>query len=911
MLTRCSGPLLWLLASSVALGQAEPPPLVKDCYISTGDNHWLATSLPIDSPASIAASFDLLKSLGVRRIYWRGLQEAAFQATMHCRRDNFRYATFIDWSRHLIDEVKVEKLAVAAAHQRGMELWGVGTLGDWGCTADTPGFGDYPWFWESRLRLDHPEWVPVDKYGYRQQGGNLELAYPEARAALVELHARLTREAGYDGVLFITYVENFSMRFPDEFAYNEPIVREFQRTFGRDPRIDPFTKNVCRTDYHKFRGNHLTQYLRELKAALPPGTGLGLFINPREPHYPQVWSTLEQDYHTLGQIYLDLETWVAEGTVDQLVVYGSYNGVGQPKTISDMLWLCRDTGTQVGFCTSSPTAAVYQPFGGRAAAVVALAEDHHYLTRCGLPEQEAGALKAGTLLDRMVFLAQVAEGRSKASVAAILPFVQDENLIVRRLAIGALAAVGDPQGVPAIEEALADPEPSVRGMAMAMLRTHNRPESAARILAVLHQHQEHPFHEAARDTLPRIKPPQHDALRAAAGDADPVVRTTALRALRLVGVKDEDVPLLTAHLADPHRYAAYSSAEALGSVVGSPAAVRALIAATRHADAAIADRAATSLAAMMARSDEAAGAAREEILAAASALFGQFGDGCRRADAEWGYRPAGELLLTFGPSGEDVLRAMMAQDRDRRLAELAWRVLYFREKAGPNEFRFTTEAESDLAFQVRPAWLPRLRRTRLGDSFDDPGRFPPGHTGMTGDARRVTGRWGVFGGPGPVLDPELARSPPHSVRLVAAGRSVHGYTVNDITDGRDWEVELWLRRDAEAGLHLVAKGRSPTVVAEAEVLVAEDGRVRLRDMTSGEWRPTGLTVPAAEWVRLRLITARALGSCYATVAAEQAEEQVGDVRAPVAIRSDLYVVEMSAVGPNAVRVDDVSLLERL
>ncbi|MBM3892687.1 MAG: hypothetical protein FJ388_26510, partial [Verrucomicrobia bacterium] len=44
---------------------SSPPvkPVILDCYISTGDNHWLGSSLPIDSPASIEASFDLLKQI--------------------------------------------------------------------------------------------------------------------------------------------------------------------------------------------------------------------------------------------------------------------------------------------------------------------------------------------------------------------------------------------------------------------------------------------------------------------------------------------------------------------------------------------------------------------------------------------------------------------------------------------------------------------------------------------------------------------------------------------------------------------------------------------------------------------------------------------------------------------------------
>src|SRR3954468_22854607 len=104
--------------------------------------------------------------------------------------------------------VQREQLAGQAAHARRMEIWGVGTLWDWGGPADTPTFGDYPFPFESKLKLEHPEWAPVDRSGALRQGGPIELAYPEARRALIDLTVQQTVKAGYDGIVFLTYVEN-------------------------------------------------------------------------------------------------------------------------------------------------------------------------------------------------------------------------------------------------------------------------------------------------------------------------------------------------------------------------------------------------------------------------------------------------------------------------------------------------------------------------------------------------------------------------------------------------------------------------------------------------------------------------------------------------------------------------------
>ncbi len=185
----------------------------------------------------------------------------------------------------LYANVKPDETAVKAAHNRGMEIWGVGTLWDWGSPADTPTFGDYPFPFESRLKLEHPEWTPLDRHGARKQGGPIELAYPEARKALVDLHVQEAVKAGYDGITFLTYAENYSMRFQDEFGFSDPIVEDFRKAHHVDLRTEDFKRGASREDWLRLRGSYITAYLRELRAELKKhGIKLGIIVNGNDIH---------------------------------------------------------------------------------------------------------------------------------------------------------------------------------------------------------------------------------------------------------------------------------------------------------------------------------------------------------------------------------------------------------------------------------------------------------------------------------------------------------------------------------------------------------------------------------------------------------------------------------------------------
>ena len=141
-----------------------------------------------------------------------------------------------------------------------------------------------PYQAEERVRIEHPEWIPCDRWGERRAPGPLEYAYPGARKQFVD---RVLRHvAAYDGVAFYTYVENYGYRYPEEFGFNEPIVSEFIRRYGVDIRTQKFDKQA----WYRLRGEYVTQVLTELHAALSrKHKKLSIVVWADNPTAPMGW----------------------------------------------------------------------------------------------------------------------------------------------------------------------------------------------------------------------------------------------------------------------------------------------------------------------------------------------------------------------------------------------------------------------------------------------------------------------------------------------------------------------------------------------------------------------------------------------------------------------------------------------
>ena len=576
-----------------SLRAAEP---VIDVYVSTGDNHFLGSSLSIDSPASIEATFDLFKNVNhARRVYWRGLEASCWLRTMHARPENPRMFSFWEWLTELYGTVSPDVLAVKAAHARGMEIWGMGSLWDWGSPADTPGFGDYPFTFESKLKLAHPEWAPADKHGVRRQGGPIELAYPAARAALVDIIVQETLKAGYDGISFLTYVENYSLRFADEFGYSDPIVEDFKRQYKVDIRTEPFKRGASREDWLRLRGSYITAFLRELKSELDQHQiKLGMVANSNDPRQPQSWNVPEL-VMTAGSHFMDVDAWVREGLVDELLVYGNNSSQSQMKALDDLLFLARGTKTEVSVLTSGPFRESWKPYQEKGMpTVLAVNEDAHHIERGFVPEQKAEAITSVDVHVRMRILQQCIGGTLKLDDATIIACAQSPNMIERRLALQALGKHPEAPLEPLLA-GLRDAENGVRCMAALALADRKTPAACAALLQAAEAHGNHMLRECVIIALRRLTPlPVAELSAAVLHSPSDEVREVAMRAL-MPNATAAMLPTFRAGSKDSTRFVRFTAAEALGNIAKSSEAIELLIATLDDNDPAIANRAAVSL----------------------------------------------------------------------------------------------------------------------------------------------------------------------------------------------------------------------------------------------------------------------------------------------------------------------------
>lgn len=842
---------------------AEPGETIG-VYVSNGDNELLYTSPPVESPAAIDDFLDIIHEVyGAKILFWRGGEIE--QIVAHCvRRPASRsHGEWIEWLEHLTHEVGTTAHAVAGAHKRGMEVWGVAALLNHGGGAHVDaGKGYGPLIIESKLRVEHPEWVPIDRYGIRRMSGPICLAYPEARAALVTMFVDIAVKAGYDGLMFHTYSEQFHARFDDEFGFNEPVVRDYARRFG----VDIFA-NDRPYDVHALahlRGEYLTALFRELRAALGErGIKLGLMLDSVTPHYPQRWGV--SDLRVTGRIIADWQRYVDEALVDWLWV--NYNGP-QHETVNRVLGHVERAQRPCGIIMmhSDRYPPEYQHFRRRGVARVLPSAYKHFHWGY-LEPQPAAALDGDDFIAKLSVLHQMSAGQTPFEIDRAIKATRDPHLYVRRMAVALLGEKGKGNAAAraAAEACLHDPENGVRTYAVNALVRIGDASSIDRVYAMLADPARSTYMLKnvavpwSLQTLPDERTP--DLLRGLCSEHE-VVRAATLEACRAGVLRPGVVESAIRLTSDASFDLRWRAARVLGRFPALQEAKEALFRLLDDPHAVVRSMAAVQLGSSHRTHTRWVGPAHLRLVRKLIGMFSRYGDQCQDDDAQWGWRCIGDALMSLGPRGEAALRRFLAQDADKALAARAWDVLHVKlsaykfVKITPKEAhqgyrqhpRVRTGVPGPPALVSEPAMMPYL----IHDLETD--LKPSGPSKIIGDSRHETGKWHTFSKDYPDLRIRGTKRGDANTRYarVIRGQGLLECSRSDYlpTSGRA-RVQVDLLResgDSDLGVLFTApanRWRGSTL----QVRLDSKGVVQFMD-SKRRWHATPTQVPVGQWVTL-------------------------------------------------------------
>jgi Glycosyl hydrolase-like 10 len=299
----------------------------KVLYVSWGDDiYWpgIEGVFKLDTPEKVPMAVKAWKERGFSRVLLR-LDDVRILNLANIRHSEGEggYSGYAQtWQSVTRDAIKTNmfRLFVDSCHSQQMEVFGWITIFDEGTPADveymTPQEAKKSWpmydhaptrfLWVTKFTQQHPEFLVTDRNQQRVQHGVMEYAYPEVRRYMREVIRDLVERYEVDGVFLSTRTHSVPAEHGDQFGFNEPVVKEFERRYGVNILQSMFDLEKWR----QLRGEFLTQFLRETHSYLK-GRGKQLSIGiPQGNHLGPPF----------GNLSLDWRTWVQEKLVDELVV---------------------------------------------------------------------------------------------------------------------------------------------------------------------------------------------------------------------------------------------------------------------------------------------------------------------------------------------------------------------------------------------------------------------------------------------------------------------------------------------------------------------------------------------------------------------------------------------------------------
>jgi len=187
---------------------------------------------------------------------------------------------------------------VELGHKYGMKVWA------WATSYDSLYYAV-----DGEFFHDNPQYTWVSRDGDKHIPGVPCYAYPEVRQNRLAEVAELL-DYGVDGVyLSMRSHSPWPAGASRDYGYNEPVVAEYRRRYGTDPR-DAALDSLAQLRFVKLKGGFFKQFLSEAHA-LCAAQGKQLAMNAS-------WDSV--DPTTAARMYIPADDLCREGAVDEMCI---------------------------------------------------------------------------------------------------------------------------------------------------------------------------------------------------------------------------------------------------------------------------------------------------------------------------------------------------------------------------------------------------------------------------------------------------------------------------------------------------------------------------------------------------------------------------------------------------------------
>ena len=671
------------VVSAPAGRDADKPVYPVSLFYSSGDAIVEYRWMPMDSEATCKAAVDILrKNYNCDRLLWREANTEWIMKWDAVRKDSLWAGDIMAAAVRINREYKTTEHAGRAARENGIQFWGIFHLFDYGGPAESgagagggPSWGYDPWL------VKHPEHYLWDRARISCLPGIIEYGSPEVRKEYVRRTEEMFKEAWkpYEGIFMYSFMENTASHYTDEYIYSDFAVQDFKKRYGVDVRTQPFDLEK----YYSMRGEYITQYLRDLRPVyLKHHKKLAMALNSENMEWPQLWlcgASIWPKTATVpcilqqGRVKMDWRTWVREGLVDELHVWGGTGPDQKLKDVKELLEAAKGTGVKVTvfFQRDFPETgqSLYAEGVRRVVSVDAGNEEG------GKEKRPVSDIDSQDVASVLNVLTQARKKEVELPLEKITSLLlKHPNPMVRRQAANTIGALKLQAGVAALEEAAVnDPEGSVKAMVFDALGKVNSPNSVAAMAQGFARVNTFPARMALRNALAAMGPERHADVARTYDTEDDYFRTVLLQSFSRRNGTPVYLEVLKRAIEDPNEKVRWWAAFAFAYNSFRPENVEILIKALDDSSGAVQSRATSTLKGRIANLPE---EMKKRVFDKLLARYQEFGAGCSRSDADWGWRPIGETIRDdFGDKGINALLDIL-NGKNVELARLTWKVFF-------------------------------------------------------------------------------------------------------------------------------------------------------------------------------------------------------------------------------------------